>query len=175
MLSPYKVLELIEAEWHICVSKLTTTCVDDGLSPCRRRVIIWAYARILLIGPLRTNFSEMYIFSFKKMKLEMSSAKSWPFCLDLNVLREGWRWLHGYVWDWSTNYQVITCLLLQSRIFIYTLVHILIITNCNKKILFEKNLSRFSIWQRRDHSIHSMINIFICKVFYFKRASFFFF
>ena len=172
MVSLYKVLQLIEAEWHICVSKLTTPCLDDGLSPCRRRVIIWTYARILLIGPLCTNFSEMYIFSFKKMNLEMSSAKSWPFCLELNVLREGWRWLHGYVWDWSTNYQVITCLLLQSWIFIYTLVHIFIITNCNKK-KNRKNLSRFNIWHRRDHSIHYMINIFTCELFYSKRAFFF--
>ena len=49
------------------------------LSPGRRRAIIWTNAGILLIGPLGTNFSEIFIeihiFSFKKMHLKMSSAK----------------------------------------------------------------------------------------------------
>ena len=52
--------------------------------------IIWTNAGILLIGPLETNFSEILIeihtFSFKKMHLKMSSGKSRPFCLGLNVL-----------------------------------------------------------------------------------------
>ena len=47
-------------------------------------------AGILLIGPLGTNFSEILIeiltFSFKKMRLKVSSAKWRPFCLSLNVL-----------------------------------------------------------------------------------------
>ena len=33
---------------------------DNGLSPDRRQVIIWTNAGILLIGPLGTNFSEMF-------------------------------------------------------------------------------------------------------------------
>ena len=76
---------------HICVSKLTILGSDNGLSPGRRQPIIWTNAGILLIGPLRTNFSEMLIeihtFSFKKMHLKMSSGKWRPFCLGLNVLR----------------------------------------------------------------------------------------
>ena len=44
----------------------------------------------MLIGPLGTNFSEILIeiltFSFKKMRLKVSSAKRRPFCLGLNVL-----------------------------------------------------------------------------------------
>ena len=48
-------------------------------------------AAILLIRHLGTNFSEIliaiHIFSFKKMHLKMSSAKRWPFCLGLNVLK----------------------------------------------------------------------------------------
>ena len=75
---------------HICVSKLTIIGSDKGLSPGRRQAIIWTNAGILLIGPLRTNFSEMLIeihtFSFKKMHLKMSSGKWRPFCLGLNVL-----------------------------------------------------------------------------------------
>ena len=77
---------------HICVGKLTIIGSDNGLSPGRRQAIIWINAGILLIGPLGTNFSEIYIeiltFSFKKMRLKVSSAKWRPFCLGLNVLNE---------------------------------------------------------------------------------------
>ena len=75
---------------HICVGKLTIIGSDNGLSPDRRQAIIWTNAGLLLIGPLATNFSEILIeiltFSFKKMRLKVSSAKRWPFCLGLNVL-----------------------------------------------------------------------------------------
>ena len=74
---------------HICINKLTTFGSDNGLSPGRRQAIIWTNAGILLIGPLRTNLSEILIkiliFPFKKMRLKVS-AKWWPFCLGLNVL-----------------------------------------------------------------------------------------
>ena len=76
---------------HICVSRLTITGSDNGLSPGRRQAIIWTNAEILLIGPLGTNFSENSIeiltFSFKKMRLKVSTAKWRPFCLGLNVLK----------------------------------------------------------------------------------------
>ena len=75
---------------HICVSKLTVIGSDNGLSPDRRQAIIWTSAGILLIGPLGTNLSEILIeiltFSFKKMRLRVSSAKRRPFCLGLNGL-----------------------------------------------------------------------------------------
>ena len=75
---------------HICVGKLTIIGSDNGLSPERRQAIIRTNAGILLIGPLRTNFSEILIgiqtFSFKKMYLKMSSAKRRPFCSSLSVL-----------------------------------------------------------------------------------------
>ena len=75
---------------HICVSKLTIIGSDNGLSPGRRQAIIWTNVAILLIGPIRTNFSEilieMHAFSFKRMCLKMSSAKWRPFFLGLNVL-----------------------------------------------------------------------------------------
>ena len=49
---------------------------DNGLSPIRRKAIVWTNAGILLIG---TNFSEILIkiqnFSFTKMHLNMSSTK----------------------------------------------------------------------------------------------------
>ena len=75
---------------HICVSKRTIIGSDNGLSPGRRQAITWTNAGILLIRTWGTNFSEILIeiirFSFKKMRLKVSSAKRWPFCLGLNVL-----------------------------------------------------------------------------------------
>ena len=74
----------------MCFSKLTIIASDDGLAPGRRQAIIWNNAGILSIGLLGTNFSEILIeiltFSFKKMRLKVSSAKWRPFCLSLNVL-----------------------------------------------------------------------------------------
>ena len=76
---------------HICASKLTIIGSDNGLLPGQHQAIIWTNAGIFLIGPLRTNFSEMlikiYIFWFKKMHLKMSSGIWWPYCLGLNVLK----------------------------------------------------------------------------------------
>ena len=81
---------------HICVGKLTIIGSDNGLSPERHQAFIWTNAGILLIWPLGTNFNEIpteiYIFSFKKMHLKMSSANWRPFCIRLNVLT-WWYWL----------------------------------------------------------------------------------
>ena len=75
---------------HICVSQLTITASDNGLSSGRRLAIIWTNAGILLIGSLRTNCSAIlimiYTFLLKKMHLKMSSRKWLPFCLGLNVI-----------------------------------------------------------------------------------------
>ena len=75
---------------HICVSKLPIIDSDNGLSPGRRQAIIRTNDGILLTRPLGTNFSEIlseiHTFSFKKMRLKMSSGKWRPFCLGLNVL-----------------------------------------------------------------------------------------
>ena len=79
---------------HICVSRLTITGSDNGLSPGRRQAIISTNAGILLIGPSGTNFSgnliEIVTFSFTKMRLKVSSAKWRPFCLGLNEMM-AWR------------------------------------------------------------------------------------
>ena len=78
---------------HMCVSKLTIIGSYNGLSPGRRRAFIWTNVGIWSIRPLEINFSDILFgiqtFSFKKMHLQMSSAKCRPFCLGLNVLR---RW-----------------------------------------------------------------------------------
>ena len=77
---------------HICVSKFTIIALDDGLSPGRRQAIIWNNGGILSIGLLGTNFSEILIeiltFSFKKMRLKMSSAKWRLLRLGLNELKQ---------------------------------------------------------------------------------------
>ena len=56
----------------------------------RRQAITWNNAGLLLIEPLETNFSKISIgiqtVSFKKIHLDMLSAKWRPFCLGLNVL-----------------------------------------------------------------------------------------
>ena len=79
-------------ETHICVGNLTIIGSDNGLSPGWRQAIIGTNVVILLIGTLGTNFSEiwieMYIFSFKKMHLKVSSGKWWQFCLGLDVLAD---------------------------------------------------------------------------------------
>ena len=93
-------------ETQICVSKLTIIGSDNGLAPGRRQPIIWTNARILFIGPLGTNFSEIIIkiltFSFKKMHLKMSSAKWRPFCLGLNELNG--RHIFWPVFRWYSMY-----------------------------------------------------------------------
>ena len=75
---------------HIRVSKLIIIGSDNGLSPGRHQAIIWTNARLSLIKPLETNFSEILIeihsFSFKKIHFKMSSGKWRPFCLGLNEL-----------------------------------------------------------------------------------------
>ena len=81
---------------HICVVELAIIGSDNGLSPGRRQAIIWTNAGLSLIRPLGTNFSEILIeillFSFKKMRLKVSSAKRRPFCLGLNVLLKTWNY-----------------------------------------------------------------------------------
>ena len=75
---------------HICVGKLTIIGSDNGLSPGRRLAIIWNNAGILSIGPLGKNFNDILIriqiFSFKKLRFKLSSAKWRQFCPGLNVL-----------------------------------------------------------------------------------------
>ena len=91
---------------HICVSKLTIIGSDNGLSPGRRQAIIYTNAGILLIRTSGTNFgeilSEIHTFSFKKIHLQMSSAKWRPFCLGLNELTVT-PWISNHmprkVWD----------------------------------------------------------------------------
>ena len=74
----------------ICVNKLTIIGSDNGLSLGRHQANIWTNSRILVIGPLGTNFIQILIkihtLSFKKMYLKMSSGTWRPFCLSLSVV-----------------------------------------------------------------------------------------
>ena len=60
---------------HICISKLTITGSDNGLSLGWCQAIIWNNDGIFLFEPLGTNFNEIlieiYTFSFKKMHLKI--------------------------------------------------------------------------------------------------------
>ena len=68
----------------------------------RRQAIIRTNVIILLIGPLATNFSEILIevliFSLKKMRLKVLSAKWWPSCLGLNVLNKWSACIPSWLW-----------------------------------------------------------------------------
>ena len=97
---------------HMCVGNLTIIGSDNGLSPGWRQAIIWTNAGILLIKPLKRNFSEILIeihihtFSFKKMHLKTSSAKWRPFCLGRNVPHWDnlWRLFHWHEADRTIPY-----------------------------------------------------------------------
>ena len=75
---------------YASVNWLTIIGSDNGLLTSQCQAIIWTNAGILLIIPVRINFSEISIkistFSFRKMHLKMLSGKWQPFCLGLNML-----------------------------------------------------------------------------------------
>ena len=78
-----RLIKVLLTHWgqvmHVCINNLTIICSHSGGSPGRCQAIIWTNARILLIGPVGINFSEVsieiQIFSFKKIHLRVSSAK----------------------------------------------------------------------------------------------------
>ena len=96
---------------------------DNGLSPGRRQVIIWANAGILLIGPLGTNFNEILIkiqiFSLKKntfenVVCEMLSISYRPQYVNTDritykcVSAQGQHWCRQWLVVWSppNHYQI---------------------------------------------------------------------
>ena len=68
---------------HKCDSNLAIIGSDNALSPGRRRAITRTNARILFIGPLGTNFTEILIeihtFSFKEMWFKRSQQNGGHF------------------------------------------------------------------------------------------------
>ena len=94
---------------HICIWNLTIIGLDNDLSPCRRRVIIWTSAGIFVNWTVRYKFQwSRDTFLLKKMHLEIPSGKWQPFCLGLNVLMNStgiynW-WTHKLCqWTLQTN------------------------------------------------------------------------
>ena len=79
---------------HICVGNLTIIGSNNRLSPGRLQAIIWTNAGILLIGPLGTNFSEIFAeittFSFifvqenvfESVVCEMAAILSQSHCVN---------------------------------------------------------------------------------------------
>ena len=97
---------LTPSDSYICVDNWTIIDSINGLTPGRRQAIIWTNDGILLIWPLRTNFieilGEIHTFSFKKMRLKVSSAKWRQFCPGLNVLTLMWHHNNAHtcdIWD----------------------------------------------------------------------------
>ena len=119
MLAPWTLLSgiaktMLVMHWgwvtHICVSKLTIIVSDNGLLPGRRQAIIWTNAGILSIGPLGTNFSEIWTqiqnFLLMKKHLKMSSAKWRPFCLSFNDLKRSQFWMIHWFHTHYHNYNL---------------------------------------------------------------------
>ena len=88
----------------------------NGFSLVRHQAIIWTNTGILLIGPLRTNFSEIWIkiqhFSVKQMHLKMSSAKWMSFFLASVCQLTG----HWEMWQNLKN-MIFKCLIIQNSNF----------------------------------------------------------
>ena len=87
-----------EADWRMYAS-LNCDIIgsDKGLSPVRCQANIWTNARILLIGHLGTNFSEILIgvqtFSFKKFLFE------YVVCKMASILSRP-QWYKKTAFDW---------------------------------------------------------------------------
>ena len=58
---------------HISVREIIIIGSDNGLSPGQRQAIIWTNAGILLIGPLVTNFNEIFTNYFFQIRFILSS------------------------------------------------------------------------------------------------------
>ena len=109
---------------HICVGNLTIIGSDNGLSPGRRQAIIWTKAGLLLIRPLGTNFGailiEILTFSFKKMRLKVSSAKRRPFCLGLSVLTLAYPLISTESPSYFDNHKWRTVIAVSKLLLLYT-------------------------------------------------------
>ena len=92
---------------HICVGNLTIIGSVDALSPGWRQAINWTNAGLLLVGRLGTSISkiliQLLVFSFKKMRLNVSTAKwrlffSASMCRDYHLpfLHQHWFYSNGF-------------------------------------------------------------------------------
>ena len=95
-LSPYGVTRSQWVNWsplmlHTCIGELGQHWSCNGLLPAHCQAITWTNADLLLIGPLGTNFREIWIkmwnFSLVKIHSKKSSTKWQSFCQGGNELR----------------------------------------------------------------------------------------
>ena len=123
---------------HICVGNLTIIVSDNGLSPGRRQAIIWTSAGILLIGHLRTNFSEILTeilaFSlknaFESIVCEMATILSRPQCDNMvGGEQPPWRGTFDYSGDqgvrWVDTNEIIAYVFDQDAILMQHRKHML--------------------------------------------------
>ena len=98
---------------QICISKFTIIGSGNGLSPAWHQAIIWTNAGILLIRPLGTKFSEIFIkihtFSVKKMK-HLESSKTVRFSWIELITKPKpfiWQTVNAHSWtlnNWETDW-----------------------------------------------------------------------
>ena len=87
---------------HICISNLNIIGSDYGLAMTRQKAIIWTNTRILLTGPLGTNFNE-----FKNVVWKMAAILSQPQFVKhkINHLLQAqilfWWYVHPRWWYYS--------------------------------------------------------------------------
>ena len=100
---------------YICICNLTIIGSDNGLSPGRRKAIIWTNVGILIIGSLGTHFSEILIeihrFYSRKCiwicRLRMAAIFSQPRCVkdatsSIPIIR--FHAITGLIWPFTHLY-----------------------------------------------------------------------
>ena len=99
---------------HMCFINLTIICSDNGLLPGRNQAIIWTSAWILLIGPLVTNFGD--IFNQKSIIFFQENAFENVFCKialissrSQYVNTKGTREANTGQWTGSPLVQILAC------------------------------------------------------------------
>ena len=89
----YKYLSHWGRVTHICVSKLTIIGSDNGLSPGRRRAIIWTNYGKLLVGSLGTNFSG---FSIENSPVFIQENALGNVVYEMTAILIRPQWINGY-------------------------------------------------------------------------------
>ena len=78
---------------HICISKISITSWDNGLSPGRHEVIIWTNDEILLSGPLRMNPNESVVIQENPFQNVWKMAAILSRSHSLNRYTAAWAWI----------------------------------------------------------------------------------
>ena len=85
----YEATHINSLRYSICVSKIDLQWFKNDLSLIQHQVIIWTNAGLFFIGALGTHFGEYFNttrqFAYKKINLEMLSAKCLLFRSGLNM------------------------------------------------------------------------------------------